>query len=411
MSPPQPPEHTSPKEGSPGLLPTAILVAKCAPVGHEERRYPPARALSPTCSRRVSTSFFAASTRAGLRGSGAHFANPYDFGGSCTSRVHATLYDPPSSSICSSSGSASRTPPTARQGLERPSPQRLQRLSRTSRAHRAGASTERNRVGGKEAFRGTFRERPELGPQARTIDDVALFVLPSTSPANAAVPYDERLRWFTALRSWLEPVDRLAARALVLDEEGRALLVQFRDDNGQVWWATPGGGIDDGEDVESALRRSLPRSWGSTTPSGPEIWCPRAHLRVAGPHPPPAGANLARRGLSPRAGAARDLAAELVADVSGGPHRARPQPRSTVPTDCPSFSKSCEHTVRRQTVEWCLARGDLFLRPIAASSQRGSSLAGLPDRCCPRCNAFRARDRPVHERVVIRTVAACSVMF
>jgi hypothetical protein len=27
-----------------------------------------------------------------------------------------------------------------------------------------------------------------------------LFVLPSTSPANAAVPYAERLRWFRALR-------------------------------------------------------------------------------------------------------------------------------------------------------------------------------------------------------------------
>jgi G:T/U-mismatch repair DNA glycosylase len=25
-------------------------------------------------------------------------------------------------------------------------------------------------------------------------------VLPSTSPANAAVPWDERLRWFRALR-------------------------------------------------------------------------------------------------------------------------------------------------------------------------------------------------------------------
>jgi hypothetical protein len=30
-----------------------------------------------------------------------------------------------------------------------------------------------------------------------------LFVLPSTSPANAAVPYAERLRWFRALRDLL----------------------------------------------------------------------------------------------------------------------------------------------------------------------------------------------------------------
>jgi double-stranded uracil-DNA glycosylase len=52
---------------------------------------------------------------------------------------------------------------------------------------------------GKEAYRGAFRERPELGPQARQLAGTRLFVLPSTSPANAAVPWDERLRWFRAL--------------------------------------------------------------------------------------------------------------------------------------------------------------------------------------------------------------------
>ncbi len=30
--------------------------------------------------------------------------------------------------------------------------------------------------------------------------ETALFVLPSTSPANAAVHWEERLRWFRALR-------------------------------------------------------------------------------------------------------------------------------------------------------------------------------------------------------------------
>jgi TDG/mug DNA glycosylase family protein len=52
---------------------------------------------------------------------------------------------------------------------------------------------------GKEAYRGAFGERPELGVQARTIGDTRLFVLPSTSPANAAVPWDERLRRFCQL--------------------------------------------------------------------------------------------------------------------------------------------------------------------------------------------------------------------
>jgi TDG/mug DNA glycosylase family protein len=53
---------------------------------------------------------------------------------------------------------------------------------------------------GKEAYRGVFNERPELGAQERRLGDTRLFVLPSTSPANAAVPYPERLRWFRALR-------------------------------------------------------------------------------------------------------------------------------------------------------------------------------------------------------------------
>ena len=52
---------------------------------------------------------------------------------------------------------------------------------------------------GKEAYRGAFDERPDLGLQARTLGETRLFVLPSTSPANAAVPYSERLCWFRRL--------------------------------------------------------------------------------------------------------------------------------------------------------------------------------------------------------------------
>ena len=169
---------------------------------------------------------------------------------------------------------------------------------------------------GKEAYRGTFGERPELGPQQRTIDDVGLFVLPSTSPANAAVPYSERLRSFAALRAWLEPVDRLAARALVLDEHGRTLLVQFRDDDGQVWWATPGGGIDEGEDVEAALRRELAEELGlDDFELGPEIWT-REHTFAWRGDIIRARERIWLVEVSHHEPAPRvDLAAELVADV------------------------------------------------------------------------------------------------
>jgi TDG/mug DNA glycosylase family protein len=52
---------------------------------------------------------------------------------------------------------------------------------------------------GKEAYRGPFRERPKHGLQQRRLGATTLFVLPSTSPANAAVPWEERLRWFRDL--------------------------------------------------------------------------------------------------------------------------------------------------------------------------------------------------------------------
>jgi TDG/mug DNA glycosylase family protein len=69
---------------------------------------------------------------------------------------------------------------------------RLARIARESRPAWIGFV-------GKEAYRGAFGERPQLGEQERRLDDTRLFVLPSTSPANAAVPWIERLRWFEEL--------------------------------------------------------------------------------------------------------------------------------------------------------------------------------------------------------------------
>jgi TDG/mug DNA glycosylase family protein len=53
---------------------------------------------------------------------------------------------------------------------------------------------------GKEAWRGAFGSRAPLGLHDRRLGETSLFVLPSTSPANASVPYAERLRWFAELR-------------------------------------------------------------------------------------------------------------------------------------------------------------------------------------------------------------------
>jgi TDG/mug DNA glycosylase family protein len=130
----------------------------------------------------------------------------------------------------------------------------LARMQRVVQEYRPGVIA----FVGKEAYRGLFNERPELGPQFRAIESTALYVLPSTSPANAAVPYPERLHWFEALRAWLEPQPRDAARGLIVDADRRVLLVQFENRATQDrWWATPGGGVEPGESDEHALRREL----------------------------------------------------------------------------------------------------------------------------------------------------------
>ena len=127
---------------------------------------------------------------------------------------------------------------------------------------------------GKEAYRGLYRERVELGPQLRTIGSAGLFVVPSTSPANAAVPYVDRLDSFRTLREWIEPIDREAVRGLVLDRDGRVLLARFQHPvSGDVWWATVGGGVDPGESDEEALRRELREEAGlSSFEIGPLVY-------------------------------------------------------------------------------------------------------------------------------------------
>jgi double-stranded uracil-DNA glycosylase len=73
------------------------------------------------------------------------------------------------------------------------SAQRLESLAVELRPHAFGFV-------GKEAYRGPFGGMPQHGLQDRRLAETLLFVLPSTSPANAAVSWEERLRWFRAFR-------------------------------------------------------------------------------------------------------------------------------------------------------------------------------------------------------------------
>ncbi|HEX6951591.1 MAG TPA: NUDIX domain-containing protein, partial [Gaiellaceae bacterium] len=126
---------------------------------------------------------------------------------------------------------------------------------------------------GKEAYRGAFGARPELGLQQQALGSTKLFVLPSTSPANAAVPWDERLRWFRELAGRESGLpERETVRAAVVDERGRTLLLRYGDDYGQ-WWTTPGGGREEGESDEQTLRRELEEEVGLVDfELGPLLW-------------------------------------------------------------------------------------------------------------------------------------------
>ncbi|MCB8823282.1 NUDIX domain-containing protein [Microvirga rosea] len=68
---------------------------------------------------------------------------------------------------------------------------------------------------------------------------------------------------------------RPSARVLVLDPLGRVLLFRFSHDRGplagQTYWATPGGGVEDGETFEEAAIRELREETGlHVDPVGPE---------------------------------------------------------------------------------------------------------------------------------------------
>jgi TDG/mug DNA glycosylase family protein len=126
---------------------------------------------------------------------------------------------------------------------------------------------------GKEAYRGAFGRRPELGLQEQMLGETRLFVLPSTSPANAAVPWKERLRWFRELAGRESGLPlRESVRAAVIDGTGRVLLLRYGDEYSD-WWTTPGGGREPGESDEQTLRRELEEEVGLVEfELGPMLW-------------------------------------------------------------------------------------------------------------------------------------------
>ena len=125
--------------------------------------------------------------------------------------------------------------------LGRPAARRLRRLRRAARADRARAGAA---AGSRSSARRRTAARSTSGPSSacRSGRSAAtrLFVLPSTSPANAAVPWDERLRWFQELAGRVVGAARARRRPrLVRRRRGRVLLLRYDDEYGD-WWVDAG---------------------------------------------------------------------------------------------------------------------------------------------------------------------------
>ena len=79
---------------------------------------------------------------------------------------------------------------------------------------------------------------------------------------------------------------RRAARVVLLDDDGRVLLLEAHDParpHGGTWWEIPGGGIDPHESSADAARRELREEAGvHEADIGPCVWVQRARFSFGG---------------------------------------------------------------------------------------------------------------------------------
>ena len=76
----------------------------------------------------------------------------------------------------------------------------------------------------------------------------------------------------TLLISTQELPHRRAARIVVLDAQGRVLLFRHAGRHGRSFWATPGGGLEEGETFERAACREASEELGVTGMSLRLLW-------------------------------------------------------------------------------------------------------------------------------------------
>jgi 8-oxo-dGTP pyrophosphatase MutT (NUDIX family) len=105
---------------------------------------------------------------------------------------------------------------------------------------------------------------------------------PATIVASRLVPAHPRLEPEPTGVSESEPIERDAARVLLLDRSDRVLLIAHLPGDGRTVWTAPGGGLDPGESHAQAAARELREEIGIDVPLGPWVWSRSATFTFRG---------------------------------------------------------------------------------------------------------------------------------
>ena len=100
--------------------------------------------------------------------------------------------------------------------------------------------------------------------------------------ASRVVPAHPRLAAEPDVGTEQQPLERDAARILLLDGDQRVLLVEHAADRQRRVWTAPGGGLEPGEDHTIAARRELAEELGLDLPIGPWVWSRQARFTFRG---------------------------------------------------------------------------------------------------------------------------------
>lgn len=95
---------------------------------------------------------------------------------------------------------------------------------------------------------------------------------PARVLASRVIPAHPRLAPEPTTGTEDEPLARDAARVLLLDSAGRALLIAHEPEAGRLVWTAPGGGLEPHEDHATAARREVAEEIGIDVALGPLIW-------------------------------------------------------------------------------------------------------------------------------------------